>query len=333
MASEGTAAPVRWGLLGTGDITNKVVRGARRSGRVEFVAVGSRTAGRARDYAASHDVPREHGSYEALLDDPDVEAVYISLPNSLHHEWTMHALRAGKHVLCEKPYSTRVADVDEAYDLAESRNLVLSEGFMWRHHPQAATLKAQLLELGELQTIRATFAFVLGPDRANDIRLRADLEGGSLMDVGCYCVSGARFLAGEEPEAVYGRAAWGPTGVDLRFTGVLRFPSGVMAEFTSAFTMDHRGLEPIGDEGSAMLVDPWQADPATLVLRGEVVARWHPEDPSPMEVPYFHEFENFSAAVRGEADVLLGRDHAVGQARVLGALYESARTGREIALD
>jgi predicted dehydrogenase len=132
---------------------------------------------------------------------------------------------------------------------------------------------------------------------------------------------------------VYGRAAWGPTGVDLRFTGVLRFPSGVMAEFTSAFTMDHRGLEPIGDEGSALLVDPWQADPATLVLRGEVVARWHPEDPSPMEVPYFHEFENFSAAVRGEADILLGRDHAVGQARVLGALYESARTGREIALD
>ena len=204
MASEGTAAPVRWGLLGTGDITNKVVRGARRSGRVEFVAVGSRTAGRARDYAASHDVPREHGSYEALLDDPDVEAVYISLPNSLHHEWTMHALRAGKHVLCEKPYSTRVADVDEAYDLAESRNLVLSEGFMWRHHPQAATLKAQLLELGELQTIRATFAFVLGPDRANDIRLRAGLEGGSLMDAGCYCVSGARFQAGEEPAAAHG---------------------------------------------------------------------------------------------------------------------------------
>ena len=331
MASEGSTTPVRWGLLGTGDITNKVVRGARRSDRLEFVAVGSRTQERADAYAGSHDVPRAHGSYEALLADPDVEAVYISLPNSLHHEWTMHALRAGKHVLCEKPYSTRVEDVEEAYDLAEAHNLVLTEGFMWRHHPQAAALKALLPQLGELQTIRATFAFAMGPDRANDIRLSSDLEGGSLMDVGCYCVSGARFLTGEEPAAVYGRAVWGPSGVDLRFTGILGFPSGVMAEFTCSFTMDHRGLEPIGAAGSARLLDPWQAEPATLV-HGDHVTDWHPDDPHPMEVPYFHEFENFCAAVRGEAEILLGRDHAVGQARVLGALYESARTGREIAL-
>ena len=311
MASEGSMSPVRWGLLGTGSITDKVVPGARRSDRVTFVAAGSRTLERAEAYAAPKGIARAHGSYEALLDDPEVEAVYISLPNSMHHEWTMHALRAGKHVLCEKPYSTRVADVHEAYDLADARNLVLSEGFMWRHHPQAAALRATLPELGELQTIRATFAFVLGADRATDIRIQADLDGGSLMDVGCYCVSGARLLAGEEPETVYGRAAWGPTGVDLRFTGVLRFPSGVMAEFTSGFTMDHRGLEAIGDEGSAMLLDPWQADPATLVRDGEVT-QWHPDDPQPMEVPYFHEFDNFSAAVRGEAELLLGRDHAAG---------------------
>jgi predicted dehydrogenase len=331
MASEGST-PVRWGLLGTGDITNKVVRGARRSNRLTFIAVGSRTQDRAEAYAAAHDVPRAHGSYEALLADPDVEAVYISLPNSLHHEWTMHALRAGKHVLCEKPYSTRVEDVEEAYGFADEHGLVLTEGFMWRHHPQAAALKAVLPELGELQTIRATFAFAMGPDRATDIRLQADLEGGALMDVGCYCVSGARFLTGEEPDTVYGRALWGPSGVDLRFTGVLRFPSGVMAEFTAAFTMDHRGLEPIGDEGSALLIDPWQADPATFVHNGEVVSTWHENDPNPMEVPYFYEFENFCAAVRGSAHVLLGRDHAAGQARVLGALYASARTGREIAL-
>ena len=331
MASDGSNDPVRWGLLGTGSITDKVVPGARRSDRVTFVAAGSRTLERAEAYAVPKGVPRAHGSYEALLDDPQVEAVYISLPNSMHHEWTMHALRAGKHVLCEKPYSTREADVHEAYDLADASKLVLSEGFMWRHHPQAAALRATLPELGELQTIRATFAFVLGADRATDIRIQADLDGGSLMDVGCYCVSGARLLAGEEPETVYGRAFWGPTDVDLRFTGVLRFPSGVMAEFTSAFTMDHRGLEAIGDEGSAMLLDPWQADPATLVRDGEVT-HWHPDDPHPMEVPYFHEFDNFSAAVRGEAELLLGRDHAAGQARTLGALYESARTGREIAI-
>ena len=138
MASEGSMRPVRWGLLGTGSITDKVVPGARRSDRVTFVAAGSRTLERAEAYAAPKGIARAHGSYEALLDDPEVEAVYISLPNSLHHEWTMHALRAGKHVLCEKPYSTREADVHEAYDLADARGLVLSEGFMWRHHPQAA---------------------------------------------------------------------------------------------------------------------------------------------------------------------------------------------------
>ena len=197
--------------------------------------------------------------------------------------------------------------------------------------PAGSGIAATLPELGELQTIPATFAFAMGPERETDIRLQADLEGGSLMDVGCYCVSGARLLAGEEPETVYGSAVWGPSGVDLRFTGVLRFPSGVMAEFTSGFTMDHRGLEAIGDEGSALLLDPWQADPATLVRDGEVT-QWHPDDPNPMEVPYFHEFDNFSAAVRGEAEPLLGRADAAGQARVLGALYESARTGREIAL-
>ena len=184
MTNEGSNDPVRWGLLGTGSITDKVVPGARRSERVTFVAVGSRTPERAEAYAGPQDVARAHGSYEALLDDPEVEAVYISLPNSMHHEWTMHALRAGKHVLCEKPYSTRVADVQRPTTSPSTSKLVLSEGFMWRHHPQAAALRATLPELGELQTIRATFAFVMGADRATDIRIQADLDGGSLMDVG-----------------------------------------------------------------------------------------------------------------------------------------------------
>ena len=198
---------------------------------------------------------------------PEVEAVYISLPNSMHHEWTMHALRAGEHVLCEKPYSTRVADVHEAYDLADARNLVLSEGFMWRHHPQAAALRATLPELGELQTIRATFAFVLGADRATDIRIQADLDGGSLMDVGCYCVSGARLLAGEEPETVYGRAP----GARRRRPALHRRPAFPERRHGRIHVRVHDGPPwPRGhrDEGSAILLDPWQADPATLVRDG-----------------------------------------------------------------
>src|SRR5262249_11428982 len=152
--------------------------------------------------------------------DPDVEAVYISLPNSLHHEWTLRALAAGKHVLCEKPYSRTSAHAEQAFDEAEGRGLVLSEAFMWRHNPQTRVLLDLLPEIGELQTVRATFSFgLLGTPRdPDDVRLQPALDGGSLMDVGCYCVSGARMLAGEEPERVYGEQIVGPTGVDARFT-------------------------------------------------------------------------------------------------------------------
>ena len=156
-----TTGPVRWGILGTGGITLKLLAGARRSTEVSVVAVGSRTTERAAAYAAEHGIERVHGSYDDLLEDPLVEAVYISLPNSLHHPWTMRALAAGKHVLCEKPYSRRPEEVGLAFDAADRAGLVLSEAFMWRHHPQAARIVELLPELGGLQTIWATFNFVL----------------------------------------------------------------------------------------------------------------------------------------------------------------------------
>ena len=328
MVSERMMNPVRWGLLGTGSITDKVVPGARRSDRVTFVAAGSRTLERAEAHAAPKGIPRAHGSYEALLDDPDVEAVYISLPNSMHHEWTMHALQAGKHVLCESPIrpARRTSTRRTTSPMPKPGPV---RGLHVAAPPAGGRMRATLPDLGELQTVRATFAFVMGADRATDIRLQADLEGGSLMDVGCYCVSGARLLAGEEPETVYGRAVWGRAAsiCALPASSASRAASWPSSRRHSRWTT---GLEAIGDAGSAMLLDPWQADPATLVRDGEVT-HWHPDDPNPMEVPYFHEFDNFSAAVRGGAEPLLGRDHAAGQARVLGALYVGAKR-REIAL-
>jgi predicted dehydrogenase len=314
----GTNGPVRWGILGTGGITAKLLAGARRAADVAIVAVGSRTAERAAAYAAENDIGRAHGSYDDLLEDPLVEAVYISLPNSLHHPWTMRALAAGKHVLCEKPYSRRPEEVEAAFDAADRAGLVLSEAFMWRHHPQASRIVELLPELGGLQTIRATFSFVL--EDQGDIRLRADLDGGSLMDVGCYCVSGARLLAGEEPDLVFGLSTPGPSGVDVRFNGLLHFPSGVIAAFTSGFTADHRGLEAIGPAGSALLTDAWQSMPATLVRAG-VETPFEPADPYQLEI------ENLSAAIRGRSTVRLGRADALGQARVIEALYRSADSG------
>ena len=315
---------IRWGILGTGDINRKLLRGARLSTDVEVMAIASRDPERAASFAAEHGIATSFGSYEAMLDDPDVDAVYICVPNSLHHPWTMAALAAGKHVLCEKPYTRRPDEVIEAFDAADRAGLVLMEAFMWRHTRQTARLLELLPRIGPLQTVCATFSFPLtNPD---NIRLRSDLDGGSLMDVGCYCVSGARLLAGEDPASVYGTQEVGPSGVDLRFTGVLQFPSGVGAEFTSGFTTDHEGLEAIGTEGSIRLPDPWHNVRGAFTFNDEEI-RLDPGN------PYQDELDNVSAAIRGEADPRLGRDDALGQARTIAALYESAGTRAEVQVE
>ena len=163
-------------------------------------------------------IERAYGSYEALLEDPDVDAVYISLPNTMHGEWSIKALEAGKHVLCEKPFSRHPEDVEQAFDAAERSGRLLTEAFMYRHNPQTKRL-AELVQggaIGELRVVRSAFSYSLYD--ADNIRLRTDVEGGSLMDVGCYCVSGSRLLAGE-PESVFGQAYIGPSGTDWVFTG------------------------------------------------------------------------------------------------------------------
>ena len=213
-----------------------------------------------------------------------------------------------------KPYSRRAADVEEAFDLAERRGLILSEAFMWRHSPQTSRLLELVPEIGELQTIRATFGFRL--TREHDVRLRADLDGGSLMDVGCYCVSAARLLGGE-PERVQGEQVVGPTGVDVRFAGILRFANDVLAQFTSSFTHEHSGLEAIGREGKIFVPDPWHARPPRILVNGR-------EETPAREDPYKLQMANVSAAINGDAPVLLGRDDALGQAKALEALYASA---------
>jgi xylose dehydrogenase (NAD/NADP) len=318
-----TAAPVRWGILGTGDINDRFLPGARLTDAVEVVAVGSRTAARAATFAERHDIARAYGTYEELLADPDVEAIYNALPNSFHHEWTLRALAAGKHVLCEKPYTRHPAEVDEAFDAADRAGLVLSEAFMWRHHPQAQRLVESLPAIGALQAIRATFGYV--QEGAFDVRLRPDLDGGSLMDVGCYCVSGSRLVAGEEPDVVYGFALLGPTGVDIRFTGLLHFPSGLVAEFTSGFTSTHHTLEAIGMDGSVMLTNPWQGRPVSIVRDGV-------ETQLDAGNAYRLELEDVSRAIRGEGRPLLGREDAMGQARALDGLLRSAETGLPVTL-
>jgi predicted dehydrogenase len=315
---------MRLGILSTADINRKVIPGAHASEKVELVAVASREQARAEEYARTWEIPRAHGSYEALLEDADVEAVYIPLPNTMHREWSIRALEAGKHVLCEKPFSRRAADVEAAFEAAERAGLVLTEAFMYRHNPQTAKLLELVRDgaIGELRVVRAAFSYALYD--ADNIRLRTDVEGGSLMDVGCYCVSGSRLLAGE-PESVFGQAYVGPTGTDWVFSGALRFPGDVHALFDCGTGLAERDeLEAIGTEGSLFLDDPWHCvEPAIELRRGGDVERIELE---PVD-SYRLELENLADAAAGRAPLLLGRDDAVGQARAIEALFRSADEG------
>jgi D-xylose 1-dehydrogenase (NADP+, D-xylono-1,5-lactone-forming) len=315
---------VAWGLMSTAPINERVLDAARESELVEVVAVGSRDADRAEAYARERGIPRAHGSYDELLADPELEAVYISLPNGLHVEWTLRALEAGKHVLCEKPLSRRAEKVERVFDVAESAGLVVSEGFMWRHHPQSAKL-AQLLEagaIGALRLIRVGFSFPLEAERsADDARFSAELDGGAMMDLGCYCVSAIRFVAGE-PSSLAGRQVVGPTGVDVVFAATLTHAGDVLSHFDCSFVVPRRSeLEVLGEEGSLFVTTPFVITSPGIELRrdGEVEQVVVERADS-----YRLELENISAAIRGEAPLLLGREDAVAQARTIEALYESA---------
>ena len=312
--------PLRWGILSTANITDKLLDSGTDQ---EFVAVGSRDRARAEAYASEKGIARAHGSYEDLLADPDVDAIYNPLPNGLHVEWSIRALEAGKHVLCEKPLTRRPEDVGRAFDVAEREGRVLAEAFMWRHHPQVARAR-ELLDggaIGDLRIIRAHFAFAAAdPD---DIRLQADLDGGGLMDVGCYCVSGCRTLAGAEPERAWAELIPGGHGVDVALAATLRFGGDVLAHFDCGLSYPGGSLlAAAGTEGSFALADPWHGNDAVIELRradGSVERI----EAGPAN-SYALELADFEAAVRGEGSPLLGRDDALGQARTIAALYTSA---------
>jgi len=321
--------PVVWGIVSTAHINRLVIPGARASPKVELRAVASRDRARAEAYAGQWEIPVAYGSYEELLADPEVEALYISLPNTMHCEWSVRALEAGKHVLCEKPLSRHPEGVEAAFDVAERLGLLLSEAFMWRHNPLAAQLAALVGDgaVGELRLVRSAFSYSLYDEE--NIRLRTDVEGGALMDVGCYCVSGSRFLAGE-PEWVSGTAWYGPTGTDWVFAGVLRFGGDVLATFDCGTALPERDeLEAVGSEGSVFVDDPWHARKPVLELRREGSVERIELEP---QDSYRLELENVSDAIRGEGELLLGREDAVGQARALEALHRSAVEGQPVAL-
>ena len=305
---------IRIGLLSTASINGAVLGARSEAAPFSVDAVGSRDAARAQAYAAEHGIARAHGSYEELLGDAELDAVYVALPNALHHEWAMRALAAGKHVLCEKPYTWRPGEVDEACDEADRRRLVLTEGYMWRHAAQTRLLRDLLPRVGEVRAVDALFTATLGRD--DDPRWDAGLGGGALLDLGCYCVGAARLVLGE-PDGAHGAARLRGE-VDEHFAGVLRF-GDVFATFQCGFTsaLANR-IEVIGSAGVLEVPQAFVDPPGVVLLDGEA-HRVEPGD------HYRAELDDFCAAIRGERPVLIDRAEMRGQAAALAALIASSR--------
>jgi predicted dehydrogenase len=323
---------IRWGLLSTARINRAVILPIQKSRRGVLSAVASRDEAKARAYAQERNIPRTFGSYQALLDDPEIDVIYNPLPNSLHAEWSIRAVRAGKHVLCEKPLATSVEEVDQMMVAAQETGKVIAEAFMYRHHPQTLKVKELVSSgaIGQLRLVRGTFSFTL--NRAEDIRLNAFLNGGSIWDIGCYPISYARFLTGAEPMEVFGWQTTGTSGVDEAFVGEMRFPGEVYAQFDCSFRMPFRAsMEIIGSAGIINIKEPYKPKRlATIVVdRGEQSER-HLVRSGDL---YAGEIEDMHDAILNHQVPRITLVDSRNNIQVIRALLQSADQKRPVFLD
>ncbi|MEV6491015.1 Gfo/Idh/MocA family oxidoreductase [Actinoplanes sp. NPDC051633] len=310
---------VRWGVLGTGSIARTVVDAV---GPGAFVAAASRSAFRAQAFG----LPTAFDSYSALIESDTIDAVYIALPNALHAEWTARALAAGKHVLCEKPFAATAADATLA--VAKADDLVCAEGFMWRLHPQTALARSLVADgaIGRLAHVRAALRITAGP---GDVRLSAELGGGAMSDLGCYCLSAMRLFAGE-PQSVQATGTFGE--VDIRIAALLALPGGVTGAFDAALDMPRADeLELVGDAGTLRIRDPWicRAGYVSLVRDGKEERL--PVDPTGRHGltgteadPYRIEFARINAAITGASALEFGPEDAVAWATAFEQVLRAA---------
>ena len=329
---------LRWGILSTGNIAGQFAGGMAGARRGRVVAVGSRRAETADRFAREHDIVRACGSYEDLLAADEVDAVYLALPNAQHHAWTLAALRAGKHVLCEKPLARSAAEAEEMFDAARRSGCVLAEAFMYRSHPLTHAVLARLRSgaIGRLRLVRMSFCFRLR-DTASNIRYSRSLAGGALMDVGCYCVNFARHFVGAEPVTVDAVADMHGAGVDEVTVAMLAFPGGVLATFTCGMSLHADNTASLcGAEGHIEIPVPWKPP-----VRG---AAWHlrrsapprqeargsaPQAPPPQSFTvdadrplYALEADDFAATVRDGVPPRVSAEDSIANMRVLDRLRD-----------
>jgi D-xylose 1-dehydrogenase (NADP+, D-xylono-1,5-lactone-forming) len=332
-------AKVRWGVLSTASIGRLVIEAARQAEQAEFVAVASREADRARRFADELGLEASFGSYEELLASDTVDAVYVALPVSMHTEWTVRSLAAGKHVLCEKPLAASPEDASRCFDAAESAGKLCAEGLMYRHHPQ--TVRARKLvsdgAIGRLANVRAALSVSVDP---SDIRRSVELGGGALLDLGCYCVSAVRLFAGQPARVYAEQVTDGAAGVDLRFAATMRTPNDVLGQFDIGLDLPRRDeLELIGINGKLTIPDPWLCRQGYLDLERGGQRERLPADPSgtfglgdPDHDVYRIELDTISAAIARGDQSSFGRTDAIGQATLLEALRRSSQQAIPIDL-
>jgi D-xylose 1-dehydrogenase (NADP+, D-xylono-1,5-lactone-forming) len=328
----GMSAKLRWGILGTGNIARQFAAGVQASRRGELAAVGSRSIESAQHFAAEFNIATACESYDRLIAQPMVDAVYVSLPNSLHHEWTLAALRAGKHVLCEKPLATNATQAEEMFDQAAISKRVLVEAFMYRSHPLTLAVAESVArgEIGELRLIRTSFCFCTKKIDGN-VRFSSDLAGGGLMDVGCYCINFSRFFGRCEPAQVHAVGRLHSSGVDEIAAGTLLFPNNIVASFTCGLSVHADNTAYLcGSEGFIEIPIPWKppADSSVYVMSHSTPPKM--DTPSSGLAPgrqvrrvpvegelYGIEADDFAAAVLDGQTPRLNRVDSVGNMRIL----------------
>ena len=321
-----TDAPLRIGILGAARIAPMaLVRPARRVPEAAVVAVAARDAQRAQAFAAKHGIALVHPTYDALLADPAIDAIYNPLPNSLHCEWSIRALQAGKHVLCEKPIAANAAEATRMAEAAAHSGRVLMEAFHWRYHPLAARMR-EIIDAGEIGAVRHIEAhFCIPLLRPGDIRYHLDLAGGATMDVGCYAISILRFLAGAEPEVVDAAARLSSPGVDRYMEARLRFADGRSGRITCALLsaiLLRASARVGGTAGELAVLNP--IAPQFFHRLSVRTERGTRSERVRGEATYVYQLRAFVAAVRSHAPLPTGARDAIANMRVIDAIYAKA---------
>lgn len=338
---------VKWGVLGCARIAaSAVIPGIQGSSNGEVLAVASRDLKKARDYAARFGIPRVYGSYQELLDDPDVQAVCVPLPNSLHKEWTVKAALTGKHVLCEKPIACNEAEAREMADTCRAHGVLLMEAFAQRFHPQYRRVQ-ELIRRGRIgRILRITAAMSRSAYPADDIRMNPSLGGGALMDLGCYCINTARLLIGCDPVSVFATQEVGAHGVDERTTGILWFPQGEILQFDTNLHMDDNHFEQActvqGETGSIHIPQAFsqvellrfgQMTETTLLVTDHRIGSHRTET---LRIEPVHQYrleqEFFADRVRSGMPLELPGEDGVASMRVIDAVVHSAQSGTPVRL-